>query len=59
MSEKTSEKRKGKLVFRGLAALCGWLLVLLLFGSQIASSYSTTINSFLGIETTRVVEADE
>lgn len=57
MSEKSEKKQR--LWLRGLSALCAWLFVLLLFGQQVAESYSNTINSFLGIETTRVVEVDE
>ena len=59
MSESSEKKRGGRLWLRGLSALCAWLFVLLLFGQQVAESYSTTINSYLGIETTQVVEVDE
>lgn len=46
-----------KQIFRGGASLCSFLLVLTVFGTQVALDYSGSVNSFLGIETT-VIEDD-
>lgn len=43
-------------LFRGLTALFVWLLVVTIFGSNIANNYASSINSALGITTTRIVE---
>lgn len=43
-------------LFRGLTALFVWLLVVTIFGSKIANNYASSINSALGITTTRIVE---
>ncbi len=48
-------RSKGRL-FLGLSAVFLWLFVALVFGMQIAESYESTINSQLGISTTRIVE---
>lgn len=48
---------KKKQIFRGGASLCSFLFVLTLFGAQVASDYSGTVNSFLGVQTT-VIEND-
>lgn len=43
-------------LFRGLTALFVWLLVVTIFDSNIANNYASSINSALGITTTRIVE---
>lgn len=48
-------KNRGRL-FLGVSAVLLWLFIILMFGMQIATSYESTINSALGIETTRIVE---
>lgn len=54
------KQMKGKArLFKGLTALFAWLLILTVFGANIANNYSSTINSFLGISTTRIVETGE
>lgn len=50
------DKKEKGLVFRGLAALLLWLFIMMMFASNITSNYAGTINNFLGISTTRVVE---
>lgn len=50
-------RMKKKQIFRGGASLCSFLFVLTLFGAQVASDYSGTVNSFLGVQTT-VIEND-
>lgn len=44
-------------IFRGAASLCSFLLILTMFGTQVALDYSGTVNSFLGVETT-IIEDD-
>lgn len=46
-----------KQIFRGGASLCSFMLVLTVFGTQVALDYSGSVNSFLGVETT-VIEDD-
>lgn len=48
-------RSKGRL-FLGLSSVFLWLFIALVFGMQIAESYESTINSQLGISTTRIVE---
>ncbi len=51
---------KGKTaLFRGLTALFIWLLIVTIFGANIANNYASTINGALGISTTRIVESDD
>lgn len=45
-------------VFRGLSATCSFLLISVLFGTQLAQSYTADINKFLGTTSTEIITDD-
>ena len=49
------KSEKNSRIWRGMSALCAFLLAFITFGSQCAQSYASTINSFLGITTSTFV----
>lgn len=46
-------------VWRGLTAVSAFLLSFVMFGYGCAQSYASQVNSFLGVQTSRVVNNDE
>lgn len=46
-------------LFRGLTALCSFLLIPGIMGAEIAGTYASTINNFLGTSSVKVIENGE
>lgn len=46
-------------IFRGLSALCSFLLIAVLFGTQLAQTYTADINKFLGTSSTEIINNDD